>query len=354
MKKININNFDFLRIVFALTVAISHFIELSAVEFFLPIKKFFNTRLAIDGFFIISGFLIAKSYENSLTTKDYIIRRIKRIFPAYFFIILISAFFLFFISSNSATDYFLNGQFWRYLIANLTFQNYFEPCLPGVFETQNICAVNGALWTIKIEEAFYLSLPIFYWLFKKKYMSFNLLIAITYVSSIVYFNYFMAQDNYRIAKQLPGAFAFFAVGILFYKHFQFLFKWRHYIIVPSLLLFILEQYALGTQILKPIAYGFMVFYLAYNFKFLNNFGKYGDFTYGIYIYHFPVIQVFVYLELFKIYSPLLMFVFTIILVLLLAILSWNYIELPFLPPSRQKRHKQMFNSSFTKPKQKLH
>ena len=87
----------------------------------------------------------------------------------------------------------------------------------------------------------------------------------------------------------------------------------------------------------------MVYYLAYNFKFLNNFGKYGDFTYGVYIYHFPLIQVFIHFGLFDIYSPLLMFISTIILVLFLAILSWNYIELPFLPPSRKKRHQQMFN-----------
>ena len=87
----------------------------------------------------------------------------------------------------------------------------------------------------------------------------------------------------------------------------------------------------------------MDFYLAYNFRFLNNFGKYGDFTYGIYIYHFPLIQVFVYLGLFDIYPPLLMFIITIILVLFLAILSWNYIELPFLPPSRKKRHQQIFS-----------
>ena len=343
MKKINTNNFDFLRFVFALTVAISHFIELSEVDFFLPIKKFFNTRLAIDGFFIISGFLIAKSFEASSNTKDYILRRIRRIFPAYFFIILISAFFLFFISSKSAGEYFFNGQFWRYLLANLSFQNYFEPCLPGVFETHEICAINGALWTIKIEEAFYLCLPIFYWLFKKKYISFNMLIATTYIISIVYFNYFLAQNNYRIAKQLPGAFSFFAVGILFYRNFNFLFKWKHLIIIPSLLLFTFEQYVLETQVFKPIAYGFMVFYLAYNFRFLNNFGKYGDFTYGIYIYHFPLIQVFVYFGLFDIYPPLLMFIITIILVLFLAILSWNYIELPFLPPSRKKRHQQIFS-----------
>jgi peptidoglycan/LPS O-acetylase OafA/YrhL len=167
-----------------------------------------------------------------------------------------------------------------------------------------------------------------------------------YILSIIYYNYFLYQDNYRFAKQLPGAYAFFAAGILFYKKFDFFFKWKHYIILPSLLFFVIEQYVFSVQFLKPITYGFMVYYLAYTLRFFNNFGKYGDFTYGIYIYHFPVIQVFVALGLFMMYSPLLMFVCTAILVLFLAVLSWVFIELPFLPPSRRNRHKQIFKSSF--------
>ena len=83
MNKIDTNNFDFLRVVFALTVALSHLIELSDLEILQPYKIYFNTRLAIDGFFVVSGFLIAKSYENSTSIKDYIIRRAKRIIPAY-------------------------------------------------------------------------------------------------------------------------------------------------------------------------------------------------------------------------------------------------------------------------------
>ena len=115
MNKININNFDFLRVVFAFTVAFAHLIELSDLEILKPFKVFFNTRLAIDGFFIVSGFLIAKSYENSTTIKDYIIRRAKRIIPAYAVVILISALFLSAISTYSLSEYFSNIQFWKYL-----------------------------------------------------------------------------------------------------------------------------------------------------------------------------------------------------------------------------------------------
>ena len=343
MNKININNFDFLRVVFAFTVAFAHLIELSDLEILKPFKVFFNTRLAIDGFFIVSGFLIAKSYENSTTIKDYIIRRAKRIIPAYAVVILISALFLSAISTYSLSEYFSNIQFWKYLTANLSFQNYLEPCLPGVFETNKFCAVNGALWTIKLEETFYLLVPVFYWLVRVKKFNFYALIIIVYLLSVTYYTYFLSIDNYRIAKQLPGALAFFGTGIVFYKNFSLLQKWKDYIIIPCLIIFFLEHYILKTQLLKPLAFGFMVFYVAYSFRFLNNFGKYGDFTYGIYIYHFPLIQLFVYLGLFNKYPPILICMLFLMLTLLLAILSWYLIEIPYLSKNRRLRQKKLWS-----------
>ncbi|MDC1324762.1 acyltransferase [Flavobacteriaceae bacterium] len=343
MNKIDTNNFDFLRVVFALTVALSHLIELSDLEILQPYKIYFNTRLAIDGFFVVSGFLIAKSYENSTSIKDYIIRRAKRIIPAYVVVILVSALFFSFMSTYSFYDYFSNSQFWNYLFANLSFQNYLEPCLPGVFESNKICAINGALWTIKIEEAFYLSVPVFYWFVRVKKLNFYLLIIIVYVLSVTYFSYFMSINNYRIAKQLPGALAFFATGMMFYKNFSLVLKWKEYVIIPCLILFIVEHYIFHTQLLKPIVFGFMVFYIAYSFKFLNNFGKYGDFTYGIYIYHFPVIQLFVSLGLFIKFHPAIVCSSVLIITLILAIVSWYLIEIPYLSKSRRLRQKKLWS-----------
>jgi len=342
LNKINVNNFDFLRVVFAFTVAFAHLIELSDLEILKPLKIYFNTRLAIDGFFIVSGFLIAKSFENSKTIKEYIIRRAKRIIPAYAVVILVSALFFSAISTSSLSEYFSNIQFWKYLTANLSFQNYLEPCLPGVFETNKFCAVNGALWTIKVEEAFYLLVPLFYWFVRSKKFNFYLLIVIVYLLSVFYYMYFLSIDNYRIAKQLPGALAFFATGIVFYKNFSLLQKWKDYIIIPCLIVFFLEQYILKTQLLKPVAFGFMVFYITYSFKFLNNFGKYGDFTYGIYIYHFPLIQLFVSLGLFNKYPSFLVCVLVLMLTLVLSILSWYLIELPYLSKNRRLRQKKLW------------
>ncbi|WP_394352861.1 acyltransferase family protein [Flavivirga algicola] len=345
MNNININNFDFLRVVFAITVAVAHLIELSEVEIFQPYEVLFNTRLAINGFFIISGFLIAKSYESSKTIKEYVFKRIRRIVPAYFFLIIFCAVSFFLISKNSAANYFLSSQFWEYLAANLTFQNYIEPCLPGVFEGNMICAVNGALWTIKVEEAFYLLIPFFYFLIKFKKNNIYVFSIIIYLISISYYNYFVSIDMYRIAKQLPGALAFFISGIVFYKNFNFFIKWKHYIILPCLILFFMEQYLFKINILKPVVFGFMVFYIAYSFKSLNNFGKYGDFTYGIYIYHFPTIQIFVHYKLFNKYNPIIISLVILLIVFVLAVLSWYLLELRFLPRNRRLRQKKLLLKS---------
>ena len=342
LDKININNFDFLRVLFAFTVAIAHFIDLSQIEVFKPYSPFFDSRLAIDGFFIISGFLIAKSYQNSEGLKNYIIKRIKRIFPAYMLVVCFCALFFSFISTNTIDNYFLDKQFWQYLAANLSFQNYAQPCLPGVFEINKICAVNGALWTIKIEEAFYLLLPVFYWLVNSKKINIYFLTILSYVISIIYYNYFLAIDMYRIGKQLPGAISLFVTGIILFNNFSFFLKHKNLMIIPAVFLFFAEYFILNTHILKPFSLGIIIFYIAYSFKFLNHFGKYGDITYGIYIFHFPIIQLFYYLGFYDSYDPFLSSGLTLGIIIIIAYFSWHYIELPYLSKSRKLRQKKLF------------
>jgi peptidoglycan/LPS O-acetylase OafA/YrhL len=74
----------------------------------------------------------------------------------------------------------------------------------------------------------------------------------------------------------------------------------------------------------------MVIIAAYSLPFLNNFGKYGDFTYGLYIYHFPIIQLFRQYDLFEKYNPILMAFSMILITLFFAVLSWFFIEKRFL------------------------
>ena len=81
----------------------------------------------------------------------------RRILPPYWATVVLFAILLGFCSASP--DYFLSGQFWKYLIANLCFVNFVEPALPGVFDGMEVTAVNGSLWTMKVEWMLYLSMP---------------------------------------------------------------------------------------------------------------------------------------------------------------------------------------------------
>jgi peptidoglycan/LPS O-acetylase OafA/YrhL len=81
-----------------------------------------------------------------------------------------------------------------------------------------------------------------------------------------------------------------------------------------------------------MALAVMVIYLGCVAKSVGNFGKYGDMSYGVYIYHCTVLQIFVALGMFG-GSPLIVLSIIILIVLLLSLLSWHYIERPFLAKS---------------------
>ncbi|MFW9597601.1 MAG: acyltransferase, partial [Paludibacter sp.] len=74
----------------------------------------------------------------------------------------------------------------------------------------------------------------------------------------------------------------------------------------------------------------IVFYLAFSFKKLNNFAKYGDVSYGMYIYHFPIINTFVAFGLFQKTNPIIATLGIIIIVMILSFFSWHFIEKKFL------------------------
>ena len=118
----------------------------------------YSVDSAVQVFFLISGYLVFSSYEKSSTLKSYFSKRARRIYPAYLFVILAAAFGLYFVSQETLIDYF--GLGWlKYVASNLTFLNFAAPTLPGVFTENPTPGINGSLWTIKVEVAFYIAVP---------------------------------------------------------------------------------------------------------------------------------------------------------------------------------------------------
>lgn len=327
------NNFDILRMVFAFIVFWVHAYELSQFETLSWVPKYLSSRLAVNSFFIVSGFLIFMSAERSTSVKSYSIKRIKRIYPAYITIILLCAFGFYFISDRSLGDYFLSVHWIKYLAANLLFLNFIEPSLPGVFTSHNHVAVNGALWTLKLEVMFYCFVPFCIFLFKR----FNRLYVLIglYILSVLY-AYCMAvleeKTGSRIyavlGRQLPGRLSYFMGGALFYYYFNF-FKAhiRSFLFVAITILCVNTLYK-PLPLFEPFALSTVVIFMGL-YGYLGKFGKYGDFSYGLYIVHFPLMQLLLTMEIIKI-SPYLFIISALGFTAIGTFLMWNCVEKRFI------------------------
>jgi len=126
---------------------------------------------------------------------------------------------------------------------------------------------------------------------------------------------------------------FFSAGALLYYHHQRFLKYKHYIFIAALIGFILQKEVAFVP-LYALSLSIIVIYLATGIRYLGHIARHGDLSYGIYIWHFPLIQTFIALH-FLDKDPWLAFAILTILVLLLSWLSWHLIEKPFL---RKKSH----------------
>jgi peptidoglycan/LPS O-acetylase OafA/YrhL len=124
------NNFNFLRLGFAFSVAVGHAMP-SQYKYITRIL--FNGHVAVCGFFIISGFLITKSYMESKSLKEYFGKRCRRLLPAYWLVVLLCAFGLALLSDLQPREYFTSPALFKHIAASLCFLNFLQPALPGVF-----------------------------------------------------------------------------------------------------------------------------------------------------------------------------------------------------------------------------
>ncbi len=329
------NNFDLLRFFFAATVFCVHAAVLSANDYLISLTSILSSEVAVKSFFVVSGFLIFMSYQNSQSISSYFSKRIRRIYPAYLFVILASVLLGIFFTTLSVNEYWFVTTL-NYFFANLTFLNFLQPELPGLFTNNLHHAVNGALWTLKIEVMFYIAVPLIVFCFNR----FGRLsvMALLFISSVVYSYvlFAIAQSHggsafVELQRQLPGQLTFFIVGAAGYYYFEVFKKYALYLVSLAFLAFVFKAH-LPWIILEPLALGIQVIYFATIFPYLGNFGKYGDFSYGIYILHFPILQLLIANHIF-VDSPLLFITLAGALVLFSSILLWHFVEKPFLRKS---------------------
>lgn len=335
------NNFDFLRFFFAFIVLLVHLSILSGIKEIEFIRHYLSSYISVTAFFIISGYLIAKSYVETSNLSRYFLKRAARLLPAYVFVIMASAMFLSVISSQSLSEYFSNSQFYRYLFANLTFQNYLQPCLPGVFDSNVFgCDVNGALWTLKIEVAFYLTLPFVIYFGNKLKNKFVFFISIYLLSILYKLGFEYIGEKYQLhqltflSRQLPGFYSYFISGVMIYYLKKPFLENKNKLVIIAFIAFLTERH-FGSEIFTPMSLSVLVFYVAFSFRWLNNFAKFGDISYGVYIYHYPIINMAVYFGLFNSLNVIISSSIVVLIIILISFISWHLLEKPFLQKVRR-------------------
>lgn len=327
------NNFNMIRLFLAIYIFLSHFLVLSGGN---------NSILIIEGadrvrgFFVISGFLIYASFCRSKSLKSYFIKRGRRIFPSYFFVVIFFSIALFFISSLSLSEYF-SSQWIRYLASNLMFSNFIEPTLPGVFTDNVHSAVNGSLWTIKIELMCYVALPVLVYLCRKTranpFIFFGVIILLsifyTFVCNIMYSN--TGDDKYTIyARQIGGQLAYFVLGMMLYDLMELVILHKRKLFIIGILgIIVAYKIPETTFFIKPFAIAFIIIPVT----FMGSWGywiKSVDISYEFYLVHFPIIQMFIQ---YKVIDSIGMFP-TLLLALaasiIMSLLCWHLVGKRFL------------------------
>jgi peptidoglycan/LPS O-acetylase OafA/YrhL len=320
------NNFDGVRVALALIVVFSHLAALTQLPNFKYFEVIFNSNFAVRSFFAISGFLVTKSYLSSRTTLQYAEKRLRRIYPAYASTILLCLLAGLFVTNLPPYDFIKSSQTLKYLVANLIFLNFIQPTLPAVFESNPIQAVNGALWTIKVEVMLYFCIPALIFFFKRLGSATTTFIIFFLSVSWVYFFIFQydGSKGEELARQFPGQLSYFALGALFATNEKIITKIK-FIALAGLLALFMTNNPLARLVIDPIAYSSIVIYLSISAVKNLNLGKFGDVSYGIYLYHFPIIQVLIFAGWFET-NVWIGFSATFVATLIIAFTSWHLIE----------------------------
>ena len=329
------NNLNLIRFCAAAAVIFSHsYRVLTGEPGQDPVAKLTGlvpANLAVDVFFLISGYLVTKSLFSRGSIGNFILARTLRLIPALLVCTALTAFVLGPIFTDwPLLDYFKSGKPYNYVFQNVILLSFatIPLGLPGVFEhLPEKLVVNGSLWTLPFEAWMYISLAglgVVGLIRKRGLILIGMLVCLT----AYFINELADLTTNGLIDGLLRFCAFFYAGTCF-------FLYRQKIPISGSIFFVLAVVAAGSFVfgLQTVAVPIALAYGTFAFAFLVKgpilaFNKLGDFSYGLYIYAWPIQQslIVVYPTLHPATLSLIAFVAT----LAPAVASWFMIEKPAL------------------------
>lgn len=197
-------DFTLLRLLLALAVVFTHFHAITGTS--IEWVPALSATVAVQGFFVVSGWIVTASCESSTGHGGFFVRRLARLYPLYAVVVIAQA-----LCVAALVGYPVNasGELLRYLTANLAFANFLKPTLLGFLDGAAVPAINPSLWTLKIEVLFYLAVPLLVTL-NRRFGVWALLGL--FAASTLYFCA-VESTSAELAKQLPGQLRFFVAGM---------------------------------------------------------------------------------------------------------------------------------------------
>lgn len=332
-----LNNFNLLRLVFALMVILSHSTEvIDGDRHREPLTRLFGTSqsagsLAVTGFFLLSGYLIVKSWDRFPRPVPYLAKRVLRIYPGFIVASLATAFVFPAMVVDSMSAYLHEIDPLQYG-ATLIF--LLAPTLPQFFPAPHPDP-NGPMWTIAYEFRCYLIVAILGMcgVIRRRKIWLAFAVAIVLTSFAPPFSDGDWSLAVRLASGEPNELLVFAaaffVGGLFYL-FREAILLRDRYAAMALILFVVslaweQTYPLG----RLTAGAYLLFWFGgRNIRWLRPLRRLPDVSYGLYLYGWPVQKVLVFGM--PGISPWTLFVAASGIGAAIGYVSWTYIERPFL------------------------
>jgi peptidoglycan/LPS O-acetylase OafA/YrhL len=338
------NNYDLLRLILAVTVILSHSYILGSGSYqgepFYVISRGHSTGggLAVDTFFLISGILIASSWERCKNSFEYFKKRVRRIYPAFLGVSLVSLLVVLPLSSGTIKgDSFLE-KLASSVFDVITLRGF---SITGAFPANPRGGFNGSLWTIRYEFGCYICLAILgiLGLYRRRRVLICQFIAV-YIVGI------FAEWHWPGTSGPEGSFHASSPAVQNFVH------WCHFapIYMAGMLAWIYRlrirldgRIALGClallcvasaipaglAVVYPFAGTYLVVFAVCRKPVLQWVTRHGDLSYGTYLYAFPVQQLVIQSFGGKV-NPLVVFAIATPLTLSLAAGSWFVIERRFL------------------------
>ena len=282
-------------------------------------------ELGVLIFFVISGYLVTESWLRDPNPLRFAARRLLRILPGLTVVTLLLVFVLGpLVTSFDTRGYFADRLTWDYL---RTIYLKIRYVLPGTFTNNPVpLAVNASLWTIPMEVQWYCVLAGAGMIGILRVRL--LVLAAFIVFALVVLTRSGAPDYFRIFG------AFFCAGLCL-NLFRDVWSVRPVLALcigaaVSVVAYLAGIYYLSTLSLLAPA---VVLFGTASTPVIRRFGRFGDLSYGVYIYTFPIQQTLVWATDNRLSYPAGL-ALTASLVLVAALLSWHLVEKPALSLKR--------------------